>query len=92
MTFAAEPVEGPYNTVWDRCAILSKIVETGQPVTYALAAPKESIFKADHKTLDMENADVINLVEKMMEAVGDKLGNAMGPIRRGYRTEAKGGV
>jgi hypothetical protein len=84
----ASPSDGPYNTVTDRCQILMKIMETGKPLTLGLVAPKSGIFLPDHKTLDLSNPDVIALQDEMMATIGDKDGNAMGPIRRGYRTEA----
>ena len=81
--------DGPYNTVTDRCQILMRIPATGAPLTLGLVAPKSEIFLPDNVTLDLTNTDIIALEAAMMTLVGDKMGNAMGPIRRGYRTEAK---
>lgn len=81
--------DGPYNTIYDRAAMLLKIPATGQPITYELAAPKASLFLPDTVTLDLMNSDLIALQSEMSAFVGDKLGNPIGPIRRGYRTQAR---
>lgn len=86
-----EPAEGPYNTILDRVAVLAKITATGKPFTFDMVGPKETIILPDRITLDLGNADVLALETAMIGAVGDLGGNAMGPFRRGYRTEAKGG-
>lgn len=90
LLLSATPGDGPYCTVFDRCNTLTSIPTSGAPVTFGLVAPKQEIFLPDHKTLDLENDDVITLQDEMMAALGDRLGNAQGPFRRGYRTRARG--
>lgn len=85
----ATPTDGPYNTVVDRCMILSNIPETSKPITLQFVGPKASIFLPGALKLDTSNADVVALQTKMMELVGDTSGNPMGVIRRGYREQAR---
>lgn len=86
----ATPTSGPYNTVTDRAMILSKIGSTGKPLTLQFVGPKASIFQSDTLKLDLTNADVIALEALMMSLIGDVQGHAMGPIRKGYREQARG--
>lgn len=86
----ATPADGDYPTVYDRAATLSKILSTNAPNTLQLVAPKSTLFLADTITLDLTNADLIALQTEMMSKVGSPQGAAMGPFRKGYRTQARG--
>jgi hypothetical protein len=86
----ATPADGDYPTVYDRAATLSKILSTNAPNTLQLVAPTSALFLPDTITLDLSNTDLIALQTEMMAKIGSPQGAAMGPIRRGYRTQARG--
>jgi hypothetical protein len=87
---SASPTDGPYKTIVDRAMMLSKISATAKPFMFSIPGPKSEIFEADTLKVNLANTDIIALETAMIGAVGDNEGNAMGPFRRGYRTEAKG--
>jgi len=90
LNIEATPADGPYCTVFDRCMVLSSIPATLAPVTFGLIAPTEDIFLPDNLTLDLANDDIIALQGEMAAQLGDRLGHAQGPFRRGYRTRSRG--
>lgn len=90
VVISATPTDGPYKTIVDRAMFLSKIVATAKPFTFSIPGPKSSIFMPDTLAVNLTNADVLALQAAMMPIIGDNEGNAMGPFRKGYRTEAKG--
>jgi hypothetical protein len=81
---------GPYNTVFDRAVLLSKIPATGTPTRLVVCGPKAEIFQADTVTVDLSNALITTLQTQSIAVLGDRSGNPMGPFSRGTRTEARG--
>ncbi len=86
----ATATAGPYQTIVDRAMFLSKIVATAKPFMFSIPGPKSSIFMPDTLQVNLSNADVLAMQAAMMPLIGDNEGNPMGPLRKGYRTEAKG--
>ncbi len=87
LMITATPADGPYPTIFDRAGLYAVVTESGKGVKISVPAPKESIFKPDHVTVDLDNSDVMDLNDQSMALLGDQSGNANGPFKRGVRQD-----
>jgi hypothetical protein len=88
---SATPSTGDYDSVLDKAVILVPISGEARSTRLEIPAPKSSIFRADHVTVDLANADVIALDAECQAVLGDSDGHPWGPFRRGTRQRARGG-
>lgn len=91
IVISATPSEGDYDSVLDKAVILVPISGEARSTRLEIPAPKSTIFRADHVTVDLENDDIIALDSECQAVLGDSDGHPWGPFKRGNRQRARGG-
>lgn len=90
IVYGGTPTVGAYDTAVDRGVLLGNILATNAPYRLSIVGPKESIFQADNSLIDLSSPLIVALEAQAMLALGDALGNPIGPFKRGVRQMARG--
>lgn len=82
--FTATPSALPFGNRRDRCHMLGTVGTSEYP-HYDLIAPKDDIFLADGRTLNLADSRVSQMTAAMQAVLGNPEGAALTQIRRGRR-------
>lgn len=86
------PTPGDYPTVWDRAVLLANVATTNQPTRVEIPGPKTALFlPANPTVVNLSSPLIVALQTACTAVLGDAHAHAMGPFKRGIRTEARGG-